>query len=145
MHCLVLHGMDVMRSELCGRKLLSVIRSGLHFPLEMLSLYHQDISKLTSIFFFLKQWDNWFFPSNFFPVTKMIMKNNLNFEFFFQLFHYWSFHWLRGNSERGFDSFLWKEHQKPCYAFCRKRTFFLLSIILLAILYSISLKIHVPV
>lgn len=83
MGCLILHG--AMRSELCGCKPLSIIRSGLHFPLEMLLLYHQDISKLTSIFFsflFFKAVGQMIFPSNFFPVTKIIMKNNFYFEFF---------------------------------------------------------------
>lgn len=65
--CLILHG--AMRSALCGCKPLSIIRSGLHFPLEMLSLYHQDISKLT--FLLLKAVGQLiFFSSNFFLSQK---------------------------------------------------------------------------
>lgn len=87
MCCLILH--DAMRSDLCGCKPLCIIRSGMHFPLEMLPLYHQDVSKLTFglgffflSFFFFQAVRQLIFPSNFFSVTKMIKKNNFYFEFY---------------------------------------------------------------
>lgn len=85
-HCLILHA--AMRSELCGHKPLSIIRQGLHFPLEMPLFIIKTFqsSKAHFLFFpfliFFKAMGQLIYPIKFFHVRKMIMKNHFYFEFF---------------------------------------------------------------